>query len=229
MARIVAVDAVASLDRATLLRVSRPARRLLERSACKTERRLGLERRPPDRRASAPLAGHGRAVRVVRGLTVARRDETPGMRDRIATWFTHAEDVVYVGLGILLAVGAVVLLASTAFTFGRSLLAGTLGTHIVDLLDQVLLVLIIVEVLYSVQVSFREHVLVPEPFLIIGLIAVTRRVLVLTAEIPELLEHQDAFRNAMIELALMTAAIVALVVSLALLRSRSGRPVAAER
>lgn len=151
------------------------------------------------------------------------------MRDRIATWFTHAEDAVYVGLGVLLAVGAVVLLVTTAVTFGRSLLAGTLGANIVELLDQVLLVLILVEVLYSVQVSFREHVLVPEPFLIIGLIAVTRRLLVLTAEIAELLKNPDLFRNAMIELALMTAAIVALVVSLALLRARSGRPVAAER
>jgi uncharacterized membrane protein (DUF373 family) len=51
----------------------------------------------------------------------------------------------------------------------------------VDLLDRMLLILMIVELLYTVQVSFREHTLVPEPFLIVGLIAVTRRILVVTA------------------------------------------------
>ena len=45
----------------------------------------------------------------------------------------------------------------------------------------------IVEILYTVQVSFREHALIPEPFLIVGLIAGIRRVLVLTAEFGDLL------------------------------------------
>lgn len=40
----------------------------------------------------------------------------------------------------------------------------------------------------TVQVSFREHALVPEPFLIVGLIAAIRRLLVLTAEFAPLLE-----------------------------------------
>jgi hypothetical protein len=38
------------------------------------------------------------------------------------------------------------------------------------------------------QVSFREHTLVPKPFLIVALIAVTRRILVVTAEFAELAE-----------------------------------------
>ena len=37
---------------------------------------------------------------------------------------------------------------------------------IIDLLDRLLLILMIVEVMYTVQVSFREHALAPEPFLI---------------------------------------------------------------
>ena len=39
-------------------------------------------------------------------------------------------------------------------------------TPIIALLDRVLLVVMLVELLYTVQVSFREHALVPEPFLI---------------------------------------------------------------
>jgi hypothetical protein len=68
---------------------------------------------------------------------------------------------------------------------------------------------------------------VPEPFLIIGLIAATRRVLVLTAEFPQLLEKGDsAFRNGMIELGLLGSLVVALVASIVLLQRRRA---AAER
>ena len=72
----------------------------------------------------------------------------------------------------------------------------------------------IVEILYTVQVSFSEHALVPEPFLIVGLIATIRGLLVLTAEFARLVESNTAaFRAAMLELGL-TLMIVALVVSL---------------
>jgi hypothetical protein len=102
-----------------------------------------------------------------------------------------------------------------------------LPARVIALLDQVLLILMIVEILYTVQVSFREHTLVPEPFLIVGLIAGTRRLLVLTAEFSKLIDEGDlAFRNAMIELTLLTAMIVALVGSLLMLRGRGRAPVA---
>jgi uncharacterized membrane protein (DUF373 family) len=106
----------------------------------------------------------------------------PAVRERIAQSFTRGEGVVYVGLGVLLASGAVVLLGAGSPTFGPHLFAGNLPGPIIDLLDRVLLVVMIVELLYTVQVSFREHTLVPEPFLIVGLIAATRRILVVTAE-----------------------------------------------
>jgi phosphate-starvation-inducible protein E len=57
---------------------------------------------------------------------------------------------------------------------------------VVALLDRILLILMIVEILYTVQVSVREHSLVPEPFLLVGLIATVRRLLVLTAEVSTL-------------------------------------------
>ncbi|HET7874177.1 MAG TPA: phosphate-starvation-inducible PsiE family protein [Methylomirabilota bacterium] len=143
------------------------------------------------------------------------------VRELIAQRFTQVEDVVYVCLGVLLALGAGTLLASAGLDLGRSLLAGTLAGRIVGLLDQVLLILMIVEILYTVQVSFREHVLVPEPFLLVALIAVVRRVLVLTAEFGKLIDQGDsAFRNAMIELGLLTLMILALVASLVILRKR---------
>ena len=127
-----------------------------------------------------------------------------GARTWIAKQFTRVEDVVYVSLGVLLAGCAAVLLVAAGADFVTNLLAGTLPGHVIDILDRILLVLMVVEILYTVQVSFRGQTLVPEPFLIIGLIAGIRRVLILTAEFKDLLQKGDtAFRNAMIELGLL--------------------------
>jgi uncharacterized membrane protein (DUF373 family) len=152
-----------------------------------------------------------------------------GKPSRLRQWltdaFSHAEDIIYVGLGLLLVATACTLLINELIYFVQYVSAGTLTQNVVSLLDRILLVIIFVEVLYTVQVSFSQHVLRPEPFLIVGMIAVTRRILVLTAEMQQLLKQQQpAFYNAMIELALLTLLIIALVVSLRLI-SRSNRSV----
>ena len=147
----------------------------------------------------------------------------------VARVFTAAEDVIYVGLGILLAGSSFVLLISGLIRFGQNLMAGSLAENIVSLLDRILLILLVVELLYTVQVSFRERSLVPEPFLLVGLIAVIRRVLVLTAELAQVHDKPDpVFQRFILELGVLTFMIVALVVSLVLLRNRKRR-VAAER
>jgi uncharacterized membrane protein (DUF373 family) len=147
----------------------------------------------------------------------------------VARIFTTVEDIIYVGLGILLAGSSFVLLVTGLTSFGRNLMAGSLATNIVGLLDRILLILLVVELLYTVQVSFRERILVPEPFLLVGLIAVIRRVLVLTAELAQVHDKPDpVFQRFIMELGVLTLMIVALVVSLVLLRNRKRR-VAAKR
>jgi hypothetical protein len=158
------------------------------------------------------------------------RDDEPAeeVRGWIARAFTRVEDVVYVGLGVLLAGSALVLLVDGGLQFVRLFTAGDrLQPAVIDLLDRILLILMIVEVMYTVQVSFREHSLMPEPFLIVGLIAATRRILVLTAEFADLTDKgPEVFRNAMIELGILTAMVLVLVTSLLVLKRR---PVQAER
>jgi uncharacterized membrane protein (DUF373 family) len=151
-------------------------------------------------------------------------------RDWIARSFTHVEDILCVALGVLLAAGALVLLADATLTFVTNLVAGTLPSRIIGLLDRVLLVLMFAEIMYTVQVSFREHALVPEPFLIVGLIAATRRILVLVAELNKFLEQPNGgFRNAMTELGFLTVLTVALVASLVMLRRRGAPSSGADR
>ena len=150
-------------------------------------------------------------------------------REWAARAFTLVEDFVYLGLGLLLAGGSIFLLISGIITFGQHLIAGSLTANIVPVLDRILLILLVVELLYTVQVSFREHTVTPEPFLLVGLIAAIRRVLVLTAELAQVHQHSDeVFKRFVIELVVLTVLIVALVVSLVLLKKR-GVEATAER
>jgi uncharacterized membrane protein (DUF373 family) len=109
----------------------------------------------------------------------------PGTRARgVATtrqWIwaiEHAQDVVTVTVGVVLIVLAVVLLVSGITDFANESL-GRVGvsaaaTHLVD---NVLFVLILVEIVYTVVLSLRAHRLVAQPFIVVGLIAVIRRIL----------------------------------------------------
>ena len=158
-----------------------------------------------------------------------RESQPKTKRNWVASVFTGMEDVVYIGLGVLLAGSSLVLLATGLVGFAQNLLGGSFAANIVALLDRILLILLFVELLYTVQVSFREHTIVAEPFLLVGLIAGIRRVLVLTAEFAEIADKADeVFRHFIIELGALTLLILALVVSLYLLRVRGGKA-AAER
>ena len=142
-------------------------------------------------------------------------------RGLVARAFTWVEDIVYVGLGILLAVGALLLLGSGAIDFARTIGGGHFSVAVISLLDRLLLTLMLVELLYTVQVSFREHTLVPEPFLLVGLVAVTRRILVVTAELGDVKDRPpEAFQTSMTELAVLIVMIVAFVACLLMLRHR---------
>ena len=152
----------------------------------------------------------------------ARAERSSAAREWIARAFSRAEDVVYVALGVLLAASAIALLISAGVMFVRTVAGGEIAGSLVGILDQLLLVLMIVEILYTVQISFREHALMPEPFLVVGLIAGIRRVLVITAELSKVAQGDPgSFRQAMVELGLLTVMILALVGALGIVRHRA--------
>jgi uncharacterized membrane protein (DUF373 family) len=141
------------------------------------------------------------------------------VRSAISTWFGRVQDVVYVALGVLLAVSAGALLVHGAIDLARAVARGMDVREIVLLLDRILLALMIVELLYTVQVSFREHTLVAEPFLLVALIAAVRRILVITAEFgAQARPDETMFRQVLWELGLLTALIAVLVASLVVVR-----------
>ena len=140
------------------------------------------------------------------------------------TWtarvFTIVENVVYIGLGIVLAGSAFGLLVVGVVEFIQGVVAD--APRLILLLDRMLLVLLILELLYTVRVSFQRHAIFPEPFLLVGLISAIRRVLVLTAEFGESPDKSvTAVQAFCLEIAVLTAMILALAISHMLLRKRS--------
>jgi hypothetical protein len=87
-------------------------------------------------------------------------------------------------------------------------------------------VLMLVEILHTVRISIRSHVLVTEPFLVVGLIASIRRILVITLEAATLTKEgtwttegaSGIFQSSMIELGLLGLLVIVFVVSITLLR-----------
>ena len=154
------------------------------------------------------------------------KDASHPVRQAVVQTLSSVEDIVYVGLGLLLTIAAFTLLVIALKTVVLALWNRALGGQVVGLLDQILLILLIIELLYTVQVSFRERGLIAEPFLVVALIAVIRRVLVLTAEVPKLSEAGEAvFRHAMLELAVLTVMVLVLVGSLITLQKYGKRSV----
>jgi uncharacterized membrane protein (DUF373 family) len=92
----------------------------------------------------------------------------------------HAQDLVSVVVGIVLIVLAGGELVSGVIDFFTdvNVKKTSIDTAGINLLDRVLLVLILVEIVHTVVLSLRAHHLVAQPFIIVGLVAVIRRILV---------------------------------------------------
>jgi phosphate starvation-inducible membrane PsiE len=139
--------------------------------------------------------------------------------------FHQVEIVAYILLGLLLAVAAVVGMGGTAMLLLHSLQANAAGDTLVIAIDRLLFVLMVIEILHTVRVSFRSGTLVTEPFLVVGLIASIRRVLVITLESSQAnqygkwtSESQELLHSTMLELLVLGGLILVMVLSIYLLR-----------
>jgi len=98
--------------------------------------------------------------------------------DASAWLLEHAQDLVSVVVGMVLIVLAGAELVSGIIDFFSEVKKTSFDLAGINLLDRVLLVLILVEIVHTVVLSLRAHHLVAQPFIIVGLVAVIRRVLV---------------------------------------------------
>jgi uncharacterized membrane protein (DUF373 family) len=131
-----------------------------------------------------------------------------------------AETIIYLFAGFLIAAGAALLLVTTLVEGGENFLKGRYHQVALTLLDRVLLALMLAEILYTLVRFAREGSLEATPFLVIGIIAAVRRVLVLTAEAMEKFDLADpAFLAVLAELGLLALLVVAFALAIRLVRS----------
>ncbi len=129
-------------------------------------------------------------------------------RPRLVRGLNNVENVVYYGAALFLLATIGVLFVST----GADLLAvreqGALQTAL-TVLGRVLLIFIFVELLHTIGVTVAgEQRLAAEPFLLVGMIAVVRSILLVLAEAER--TAPEEFLNIAIQLGVLTALVISL-------------------
>ncbi|HEY3766528.1 MAG TPA: phosphate-starvation-inducible PsiE family protein [Gaiellales bacterium] len=133
------------------------------------------------------------------------------------------ETAIYIAVGVFLTVAAGLLLVGTANDLRHAIGDGQNSVDIgVLVLDRILLMLIVAEFVYTLGLVVHTHRLSAEPFLYIGLIAVVRRTLIVTASIESLPPGGQVLTNLLLQLGLLSLLALSLAAAIYLVR-RSGQ------
>jgi len=143
-----------------------------------------------------------------------------GLAPRFLRVFQLAEDGIHVLVAGLLGVLAVMLavdaVRDVVLVFSRPYQALPL---LLSMLDKSLVLFIVAELLHTVRITIRDRSLNAEPFLVVGLIAGVRRVLIVTAEA----ERSFQWNPEGIELLILMTLILVMALAILIWR-RSTRP-----
>jgi uncharacterized membrane protein (DUF373 family) len=142
--------------------------------------------------------------------------------------FGQVERAAYYGIGVLLSLAAVLALTGAVMLAWEGAIQWPHARSLVALVERLLFVLMIIEILHTVRASIQSHRLASEPFLVVGMIATIRRILVVTLEASDRSTQGEAvggaassFDQAMIELAVL--GLLTLVLAAAIYLSRHGK------
>src|SRR5258708_12235755 len=108
------------------------------------------------------------------------------LRHRFDDSLSAVEMGIYSLLAVLLSATILAAIASACKLLFDSVIHWTVATQTLRVLNELLIVLMLAEILHTVRISIRSHVLVTEPFLVVGLIASIRRILVIILEMATL-------------------------------------------
>lgn len=141
-------------------------------------------------------------------------------RSQTADGFRYIEQIFYVLVAAALAAAGAGLFFYVVYRFFTTLGEAPYLTVTLELLDGLLLVFITTELLHTVRAVIDESVLMTEPFLIVGIVAVIRRLILISAEAKELV-GKPTFGDLMLEMGILTGVIVALGLTIFMLRHTS--------
>jgi len=93
-----------------------------------------------------------------------------------------------------------------------------------DILDTLLLVFIVVELLYAVRITVAKRELLAEPFLLAGIIASIKEIIVLSVKAAETAGKGAEFRDQMVEIGVLGVLVLLLGLTAFFLRRKEREP-----
>jgi uncharacterized membrane protein (DUF373 family) len=152
--------------------------------------------------------------------TETEQEENEEDRQRLADRVLgRLEDGVYWGIALVLIIGSIALLVAQFNTMLR-LRDAAAKNVMLEILDGLLLIFIFVELLYAVRACLRSHEIVAEPFLIVGILAGIKEIVVLSVEAATLLKEGPQFSRAVVEIGVLAGVVLALALAAFVLRER---------
>ena len=133
-----------------------------------------------------------------------------------------AEDGVYYAMAVVLLAAAAVVLVYAVESFVRVL--DDTETAMLEVLDGLLLVFIFVELLYAVRVTLSRHEIAAEPFLLIGIIASIKEIVVVSVEAAGAVGDSSLFDDRVLLIAVLGGVVLALTLAILMLRRSQTYP-----
>ena len=148
-------------------------------------------------------------------------DQERRSRSWIAALLGYGEFLIDTAVALALIAGGTILLGVVVYDFVRGLGHEPVVGQVLELLSGLLLVFIFTELVSTIRVVIARRKVVVEPFLIVGMVAAIRRLIVISAEAENLL-GTNQFRDLMLEIGLLAGTVLLLGATVFALRIRRG-------
>jgi uncharacterized membrane protein (DUF373 family) len=149
------------------------------------------------------------------------QDQSRGLSGLAVRLLEYADQAVYVVVGLLFLTAAVAMGVYSVVSFVRDL-RDDFPLDLITFINDLLLVLIVLEVLGTVRNYLETGATSLEPFLYIGIISATRRILAIGAQTTLGEVKNESFDHLMIDLGVNGAVVLALAVALFLFTRNRG-------
>ncbi len=148
----------------------------------------------------------------------------PSRPEVVTAGIGWVQEAIYIAVGVLLATAGILVIVGTVDGVVTGIDDHDDAVQIgLLVLDRVLLLLIVAELLHTLALVLYEGEVHAEPFLLIGLIAVVRRVVVITAKVEQIPSGQ-ALNNFLLELGVLAGLALAFGAAIYLLRRGEAEP-----
>jgi uncharacterized membrane protein (DUF373 family) len=140
--------------------------------------------------------------------------------ERVGEWLHVVQQVILIGSAVILLLGGLVVVFDSIRDLLSAIAAQSVAEAIFSIVENALLALILAELVHTLLVSLGGGSLTPEPFLIIGIVGIMRKMLLTTVLAPKAGETDALLSPLVTELFALGLLILILSGALAITSSR---------